>query len=50
MAFVVPAGEAQAACTERCILQTTTCSGGICCAVYKCWRSDCSVYIRKQCA
>ncbi|MEO3887253.1 hypothetical protein [Nonomuraea sp. B5E05] len=50
VAFVVPTGDAQAACTARCILDHTTCTGSICCSVFKCWRSDCSVYIRKQCA
>ncbi|MBB6349879.1 hypothetical protein ACWGH8_24285 [Nonomuraea muscovyensis] len=50
VALVVPAGDAQAACTARCILDHTTCAGSICCAYFKCWRSDCSVYRRKQCA
>ncbi|MFB9628547.1 hypothetical protein [Nonomuraea helvata] len=50
IAFVVPAGDAQAACTARCTLDHTTCTGSICCAYYKCWKSDCTVYWRKQCA
>lgn len=50
VAFVVPSGDAQAACTARCVVVNTTCTGSICCTVFKCWRTDCSVYIRKQCA